>query len=682
MANWAFIIGITAYKQGHFNKLDCAIEDAKAMFRYCKEEAKFDMVFLFTDDSDPIKTPSGTFLETKPTATNLKIFLHEFFESPQLETGDNFWFFFSGHGLRHQEQDYLVPHDGHSQLLPDTTISLTYLTQRLRKCGADNIILLLDSCRNETRFGNKSAGGKPQQGVITIASCSPGEESYQIPALGMSSFTYALLEALRIEGERNCATVERLCNHLFHRVPEINRQYNKPPQTPHSTVEPNYKNHLILLPKQATLADIGLLREEALDLEGDGRLEEAKQLMRRVLALDPTNPKVLKVYDRITLKLAQQPVPPSPKTEPINGESAKTITETPKPAAPKLEEIELKSAKGIDYRNLEDLLKRQQWKEADEETATVMVQVANRTEEGWLRVEYMDNFPCEDLRTIDQLWVKYSGGRFGFSVQAKIYRELGGTQQYDERVWDAFGDRVGWRVRGRWMVDVPFLSTFDLKSPQGHLPARYFFAFTTHKSQHRSRWILLFSCVETCKTITETPKPAPPPEIELKSAKGIDYRNLEDLLKRQQWKQADDETATVMLQVANRTNEGWLRVEDIDNFPCEDLRTIDQLWVKYSGGRFGFSVQAKIYRELGGTREYNERVWDAFGDRVGWRVNNSWIYYTDVTFDLKAPLGHLPAWDAGRELPDDWESLGWIVQLEEAWSEIHCTISLLSRGDL
>jgi hypothetical protein len=159
--------------------------------------------------------------------------------------------------------------------------------------------------------------------------------------------------------------------------------------------------------------------------------------------------------------------------------------------------------------------------------------------------------------------------------------------------------------------------------------------------------------------------PQTPPSIQLKSAKGIDYRNLEDLLKRQQWKQADKETARVMLQVANRTKERWLREEDIDNFPCEDLRTIDQLWLKYSNGKFGFSVQAKIYRELGGTRQYNERVWDAFGDRVGWRVNNSWIQmlanlennswmnqinlennswicYKDVTFDLKAPLGHLP----------------------------------------
>ncbi|MFM7908322.1 MAG: GUN4 domain-containing protein, partial [Microcystis sp.] len=74
-----------------------------------------------------------------------------------------------------------------------------------------------------------------------------------------------------------------------------------------------------------------------------------------------------------------------------------------------------------------------------------------------------------------------------------------------------------------------------------------------------------------------------------------------------------------------------------------------------SGGRFGFSVQAKIYRELGGTREYNERVWNAFGDRVGWRVNNSWIYeWRDVTFDLKAPLGHLPMGELTRKFWCEW----------------------------
>jgi molybdopterin converting factor small subunit len=323
--------------------------------------------------------------------------------------------------------------------------------------------------------------------VITIASCSPKEESYEIPELQQGSFTYSLLEALRIQGENNCATVERLCNRLRERIPEINRQHNKPPQTLHSIVEPHYKNHLILLPKQAKTPDIELLRVEALELEVEGKLEEARQLMRRVLALDTTRPKYWQHYDRINRKLAQQPVPPSPKTE--------------------QKEIELKSAKGIDYTKLRDLLKQQKWQEADEETANVMLQAANRTEDRWLREEDIDNFPCEDLRTIDQLWVKYSGGRFGFSVQAKIYRELGGTRQYNERVWNAFADRVGWRVNKSWIYykDV----TFDIKAPHGHLPIIGWWIKAPHTMTGWLRWgfsfgvegvwLCLLSRVETCK---------------------------------------------------------------------------------------------------------------------------------------------------------------------------------------
>ncbi|MCZ8066586.1 MAG: GUN4 domain-containing protein [Microcystis sp. LE17-20D] len=351
--------------------------------------------------------------------------------------------------------------------------------------------------------------------------------------------------------------------------------------------------------------------------------------------------------------------------------SQTTITQTPP-------SIQLKSAKGIDYRNLEDLLKRQQWKEADEETARVMLQAANRTnrtKEGWLRVEDIDNFPCEDLRTIDQLWVKYSGGRFGFSVQGQIYREIGGMEEYNERNWDIFGSLVGWQKNNSWnWQDI----NYSWQAPQGHLPLiRYGYKgegsyiiyhltsriFVCQTSSHQ-----IINQKQPVATIIQPPVisvPQTPPSIQLKSAKGIDYRKLEDLLKRQQWKKADEETRVVMLQVANRRSEGWLRVEDIDNFSCEDLRTIDQLWVKYSSGRFGFSVQAKIYRELGGTREYNERVWNAFGDRVGWRVNNSWIYRgRDVTFDLKAPHGHLPGVAGGYGLGANLD------------------VSLLSRRDL
>ncbi|MGL6135987.1 MAG: GUN4 domain-containing protein, partial [Planktothrix sp.] len=109
------------------------------------------------------------------------------------------------------------------------------------------------------------------------------------------------------------------------------------------------------------------------------------------------------------------------------------------------------------------------------------------------------------------------------------------------------------------------------------------------------------------------------------------------------WKEADEETAKKMLEVAGRTKEGWLRVEDINNFPCEDLRTIDQLWVKYSNGRFGFSVQKRIHKSLGGTLSYEGDVWEAFVDQVGWRVGGSLLYYKDLKFNQTAPVGHLPA---------------------------------------
>jgi serine/threonine protein kinase len=137
-------------------------------------------------------------------------------------------------------------------------------------------------------------------------------------------------------------------------------------------------------------------------------------------------------------------------------------------------------------------------------------------------------------------------------------------------------------------------------------------------------------------------------EIQLKSSVGMEYNNLRDLLKAEKWEEADEETTRVMLAVANknRLRKSWLNVDSIDNFPCEDLRSIDQLWVKYSDGRFGFSVQKKIYQSLGGTRSYDEKMWQAFGDKVGWRHQGIWLYYNSINYEKygkKAPEGHLPA---------------------------------------
>ena len=62
-----------------------------------------------------------------------------------------------------------------------------------------------------------------------------------------------------------------------------------------------------------------------------------------------------------------------------------------------------------------------------------------------------------------------------------------------------------------------------------------------------------------------------------------DYTKLEQLLAAGKWKEADKETANKILDVAGRQKEGWLRLEDIKNFSCSNLRVMDQLWVKHSG---------------------------------------------------------------------------------------------------
>ncbi len=121
---------------------------------------------------------------------------------------------------------------------------------------------------------------------------------------------------------------------------------------------------------------------------------------------------------------------------------------------------------------------------------------------------------------------------------------------------------------------------------------------------------------------------------------------MRDLLAAGKWKEADEETTNCMLKAAKRKKKGWLRVRDINNFPCEDLRTIDQLWVKYSNGKFGFSVQKQIYQSLSGTRQYDRKLWEAFGDKVGWYQGGEWFRYDDLTFSLDTHyMGHLPAFD-------------------------------------
>ena len=148
---------------------------------------------------------------------------------------------------------------------------------------------------------------------------------------------------------------------------------------------------------------------------------------------------------------------------------------------------------------------------------------------------------------------------------------------------------------------------------------------------------------EQLKQLENSSKSDKKKEPELKSERGIDYSQLRDLLAARKWKEANRETVDVMLQAAGRQEQGWLDIDDIDEFPCEDLRTINQLWLRFSNGKFGFSVQKEIYESVGGTRNYDKEIWEKFCDKVGWRDGEKYVEYSKLNFNIyREQKGHLP----------------------------------------
>jgi formylglycine-generating enzyme required for sulfatase activity/uncharacterized caspase-like protein len=337
--NWAICIGVNEYH--NLPSLNFAVKDAEKMRDWFVHEAGFEPnhVYLFTDNSPPI-ADAGKPYPSQPTYATLIRFLDNRFENKFLSAGDNLWFFFSGHGLRHGDRDYLMLSDSSAsgQLIERTAIPLNYVTERLRRCGADNVVIVQDACRNQGSKG-MGIGEEKQAGVITFASCSPQERSYEIETLQHGAFTYALLESLRLQGEGNCATVERLYQRLRYRVAEINQLHKKPRQTPYAIVEPATKYHLILLPKQATLHDINALKMDAFQAEIKKDLTLAVQLWTRILVVSPADPQALESLQRIWQQPQGNLVPSSPL--PTLSAIAKGSEVEPDISSPKTQELKV-----------------------------------------------------------------------------------------------------------------------------------------------------------------------------------------------------------------------------------------------------------------------------------------------------------------------------------------------------
>jgi GUN4-like/ARM-like repeat domain, GUN4-N terminal len=126
--------------------------------------------------------------------------------------------------------------------------------------------------------------------------------------------------------------------------------------------------------------------------------------------------------------------------------------------------------------------------------------------------------------------------------------------------------------------------------------------------------------------------------VTLKSEKAIDYQQIQILLAKQNFEEADRVTSKKLCEVAGAgaLARGWLYFTEIKSIPISDLQTINQLWLVYSEGKFGFSVQRKIWLSLG-------KGWEKFWLKIGWKKDGSFTRYpNEFIWSIDAPRGHLP----------------------------------------
>ncbi|NEP78730.1 MAG: GUN4 domain-containing protein [Okeania sp. SIO3B3] len=336
---------------------------------------------------------------------------------------------------------------------------------------------------------------------------------------------------------------------------------------------------------------------------------------------------------------------------------------------------------------MRDLLAAGKWKEANKETNRVTKKAAKTGWFGQLNSNKIKEIPYVDLQIIDQLWVEYSNGHFGFSVQKQIYLDTGNLPlKLRKETYKRFGEKVGWKLnrnwglRGGWLRDEDIISTSE--APRGHLPVIKDFGDEEENSKIGCGClffllfivgfsiilpaivsslfvlgIIIFSVYSIPSrathhsliwTLSKKLDEHHTSNVPLVSASGIDYTWLRDLLAAGEWEEANKETNIVMKKAAKAEE---LNSSNLFNIPCVDLQIIDELWAKYSNGHFGFSVQKQIYSDTRNIPlKFRKKTYKRFGEKVGWKLKQNWGLrggwlsknLNNIIFERKAPRGHLP----------------------------------------
>jgi hypothetical protein len=402
----ALVIGNANYEEGALsNPVNDATDMAKAL-----RELGFEVTLWQNQDLRSMENEIAVF-------------------SQQLRKGGVGVFYYAGHGVQVEGENYLIPLK--AQLLNEKdaryeAVALGKVLNAMEEARNQVNIIIIDACRDNpfyrrwrsSRRGSNVRGltaVSPPSGIIIAYATREGNTAADGVGQRNSPFTSALLENIK----KPNIDVQL----MFRRVSTSVKEKTNAVQQPWT--EGN--------------------------LEGDEFYLNPQQTV--VVSPPPFSP---------------PPVTPSPVV-------------TPQPTPPTQPRSTLiSSTTGVDYTPLRELLQQKKWKEADDITFKLMLASAKYQNPDWKNRDWLDekdinSFACEDLKFIDRLWSGYSNNQLGLSAQLEFWNDAKNNSTTIIEAYRQLAESVKWILPSSTSSGSSYISSDDIKyanPPQGHLPVQ------------------------------------------------------------------------------------------------------------------------------------------------------------------------------------------------------------------
>ena len=272
---FAVIVGVDQYDDPQIAPLVAAASDARKLRQTLENCCGF--------KAEQIRVlATGEVKNRQPTRENIMTAIAEMVE--KVPVNGLFLLAFAGHGKEGKDREaFLFPANVRLNLIKDTAIPLTWIRDHIRGKRVEQVILLLDTCRNEP--GGRSDAENPltqgflesarfdrvNDGVIasaTLYASSLGERAWEDTDPRQGYFTAAVIDAL--EKSSSPVTLLDLVKHVEKEVPERVKEERGAQQHPYTIIE-GYRADALVLAHAAvakTPVPSGIITsEEEIDLD-------------------------------------------------------------------------------------------------------------------------------------------------------------------------------------------------------------------------------------------------------------------------------------------------------------------------------------------------------------------------------------------------------------------------------